>query len=141
MLFDDLKKANMMALKNKDQNARAVLGILISKCMLVSVELKAQGKELADNDVIAQIRKTLKELEEERLGFEKANRTEQVEALTAQINLIEGYLPPQLNEAKVREIISTLEDKKVPVVMKYFKENYNGLVDMGLVNKVLREFN
>ncbi len=141
MLFDELKKANMMALKNKDQNARAVLGILISKCMLQSVELKASGKELTDNDVIAQIRKTLKELEEEKIGFEKASRTEQVEALNAQIALIEGYLPPQLDENKIREIIASLEDKKVPVVMKYFKENYNGVVDMGLVNKVLKEFN
>ena len=43
-----------------------------------------------------------------------------------------------LTEKEITEIISNLEDKTIPFVMKYFKANYDGKVDMGLVNKVAR---
>ena len=43
-----------------------------------------------------------------------------------------------MNEAEIRSIIDKLEDKSIPAVMKHFKLNYNGKVDMGLVNKVLK---
>ena len=46
MVFDDLKKANMEAMKAHDQNARGVYSVLINKCMLKSVELKAKNQEL-----------------------------------------------------------------------------------------------
>ena len=35
-------------------------------------------------------------------------------------------------------IINSLEDKSVPSVMKHFKMNYAGQVDMSLVNSILR---
>ena len=37
-----------------------------------------------------------------------------------------------------KEEIEKLEDKSIPVVMKYFKANFNGQVDMRLVQEVLR---
>ena len=39
---------------------------------------------------------------------------------------------------EIRDIINSLEDKSVPSVMKHFKMNYAGSVDMSLVNSVLR---
>ena len=46
MIFDDLKKTNMEAMKAHDQNARGVYSVLINKCMLKSVELKTQKCKL-----------------------------------------------------------------------------------------------
>ena len=43
-----------------------------------------------------------------------------------------------LSNDEIKQIISSLEDKSIPAVMKYFKANYDGQVDMGLVNKIAR---
>ncbi len=139
MLFDDLKKAKMMALKNKDNNARSVLEAVISRTMLQQVELKAKGLELKDEDTLANIQKITKELEEEKTSFASAGRTENVEALEAQIEYISQFLPKQLSEDEIKDIINSLPDKSIPQVMKHFKTNYQGKCDMGLVSRIAKE--
>ncbi len=138
MLFDDLKKAKMQAFKDKNQDARSVLEAVISRSMLQSVELKACGKELSDDDVLTNIQKVVKELEEERVSFASAGREENVVSLTNQIDYISKFLPSQLSEDEIKEIISTLEDKSIGNVMKHFKTNYQGKCDMGLVSKIAK---
>ena len=138
MLFDDLKKAKMQAFKDKNQDARSVLEAVISRSMLKSVELKALGKELSDDDVLTNIQKVVKELEEERVSFKAAGREENVVSLTNQIDYISKFLPSQLSEDEIKQIISTLEDKSIGNVMKHFKTNYQGKCDMGLVSKIAK---
>ena len=62
MLIDTIKKENMLALKNKDENKRAVYSILINKYMLLGYELKAKGQEIKDDDLLKIIQKTIKNL-------------------------------------------------------------------------------
>ena len=78
MLIDQIKKENMLALKNKEVNKRAVLSVIINKYMVLGYEAKAKGKELTDLDLVQIINKTLKELEEEKASYEKANRADSV---------------------------------------------------------------
>ena len=101
--------------------------------------LEKSGKgEITDADINQAIQKSIKELQEEKEGFEKAGRAESVASLEAQIKAVEAYLPKQLTEAEIKEIILNLEDKSVPAVMRYFKENYQGQVDMKLVSTTLK---
>ena len=73
MLLNDLKKANIEALKSKDTNARAIYSVLINKCMLLEISKREKGEELTDADVVSMIQKTVKELEDEASNFEKVN--------------------------------------------------------------------
>lgn len=68
----------------------------------------------------------------------KAGRVEQAAAIDKQKAAIEKFLPKMLGEDEIRKIIATLPDKAMPAVMKYFKANYDGQVDMGLVSKIAR---
>ena len=43
-----------------------------------------------------------------------------------------------MSEEEIKNIIAGMEDKSIPSVMKHFKANYAGKVDMGLVNKIAR---
>lgn len=138
MLFDELKKAKMQALKEHDLNKRSVLEAVISRTMLQSVELKAQGKELTDADTLSNISKVVKELEEEKLSFSQAGRTDKVSDLEIQIYYISAFLPKQLDEEEIKKIILSLPDRSIKEVMKYFKTNYQGKCDMGLVSKVVK---
>lgn len=138
MLIDTIKKENMIALKEKDQDKRAVLSVIINKYMVLGYEAKAKGKELTDLDLIQIINKTTKELEEEKAGYIQANRPESVAKIDYQIKAISSYLPKMMSEEEIKNIILSLEDRSIPSIMKHFKQNYAGKCDMGLVNKVLK---
>ncbi len=106
--------------------------------MVLGYEAKANGKELTDVDLIQIINKTLKELEEEKASYERANRVDSIKDVEEQIACISSYLPKMMSEDEIKTIILSLEDKSIPSVMKYFKQNYAGKCDMGLVNKILK---
>ena len=142
MLIDELNKANIEALKAKDKDARASLSVVINKYKLMKIELGAKGVDITDADLISIINKTLKELVDEQNEFKSVGNNERVEGLERQKEAIAKYLPKMLSSVdEIKEVINSLEDKSVPAVMKHFKSEFAGKVDMGLVNKVLREYN
>ena len=138
MLIDEIKSTNIEAMKARDNVTRGILSVVITKYKNQEVELRAQGKEISDKELIAIIQKTLKELSDEKEGYVRVNNTERVESISKQEEVLNRYLPKQLSEQEIRDIINTLEDKSVPNVMKHFKANYAGQVDMSLVNSILR---
>lgn len=138
MIIDELQKANIEALKNKDKVSRAVLSVVINKYKMEAIELNSNGNEISDKDMVRIISKVLKELEEEKSGYEKVNRVEDVNNVNTQIEVISKYLPKMLSESEIRAEIDKLSDKSMPSIMKHFKANFEGKVDMGLVNKIAR---
>ena len=138
MLIDEIKAANIQAMKDRDNTSRAVLSIVLTKYKLQEVELKSQGKEIGDKELLSIIQKVLKELEDEKAGYLKVNNLERADNITKQMDVISSYLPKQLSEEEIRKIIASLEDKSVPSVMKHFKMNYAGQVDMSLVSSIAR---
>lgn len=138
MLIDEISKANIEALKARDQVARAIYSVILAKYKAYAIELKAQGKEASDQDLVKIITKTIKELDEEKESYERANRPEEVQNILAQKSLIEKYLPKLMSEEEIRKVIDSLEDKSMPSIMKHFKMNYDGKVDMSLVSKIAR---
>ena len=138
MLIEQLQKANIAAMKEHDNNKRAVLSVVISSYKALSIDLRASNKEITDNDLIRIIQKTIKELDDEKSCNLSAGRIERAEEIEIQKQTISQFLPKMLSNDEIKQIISSLEDKSIPAVMKYFKTNYDGQVDMGLVNKIAR---
>lgn len=138
MLIEQLQKANIAAMKEHDNNKRAVLSVVISSYKALSIDLRASNKEITDNDLIRIIQKTIKELDDEKSCNLSAGRIERAEEIEIQKQTISKFLPKMLSNDEIKQIISSLEDKSIPAVMKYFKANYDGQVDMGLVNKIAR---
>ena len=136
MLIDEIKKANMAAMKAHDADTRAALSIVISK--YTELKTNGSGKEVTDADVLHLIQKVDRELDEEKASFAQAGRAEQAKELDLQKAALAKFLPKMLSEADIRKIIATLPDKSMPVVMKHFKANYDGQVDMSLVSKIAR---
>lgn len=139
MLIDELKKANIEAMKAKDKDARTIISVVLSKAKLVEVEKVSSQQQFKDADVLAIIQKSLKELNDEKEGYAKVNNTDRVASIERQIEIIKKYLPSQLNEEEIRNEIAKLDDKSLPNIMKHFKTNFAGRVDMSLVNKIARE--
>ena len=124
MLVQQLKEANINALKAHDTTARSVLSVILNKVKLAEIDRRSEEKELSDADVVAILQKSVKEL------------TEAV--LTEQIVFVNKFLPQMMSAEEIRAEIDKLDDKSVGSVMKYFKANFAGKVDMRDVQTVLK---
>ena len=138
MLIDEIKAANIKAMKEHDQVTRGVISIVMTRYKLQEVEFRAQGKEIQDSDLLVIIQKILKELSDEKAGYLQAKNTERAANIEQQEKVLEAYLPKQLSEEEIKAEIAKLDDKSMPSVMKHFKTNFAGQVDMSLVSKIAR---
>ena len=140
MILDQIKKANMQALKDKDQVARGIYSIVMTKAMQQTIVKREKGEELNDADMVAILQKTIKELGDESENYTKAGNSEKAAEIVRQAKILEAYLPKMLSVEEIHNIIAGLEDKSIPNVMKYFKANYAGKCEMRLVQEVLKKF-
>lgn len=138
MIIDEIKKANIEALKSRNQNLRSIYSVLINKHMQATVNARANNTEVTDVDIIKIIQKTIKELDEEAENYKKVGNMEEYNNIGLQKQAIEKYLPSMLSAEEIKKIIMTLDDKTVPSVMRHFKTNYNGKCEMKTVSEVLK---
>ena len=138
MIIDEIKKDNVQAMKDKNTLARAIYGVVMNKVLLANIEAKKDGKELSDTDVVQILQKTIKELTEEKENYVKAGNMAEAENIEKQKEILTKYLPQMMSEDEIKNVIAGLEDKSIPSVMKHFKANFAGKVDMSVVNKIAR---
>lgn len=138
MIIDQIKKSNMEALKAHNNSLRTAYSMLMNKYMLMGIELKAQGKEIGDAEMIQIIQKSIKELDEELEIYKKAGREESVKDIQVQQEALKVYLPKMMRKEEIRAEIEKLEDKSIGFVMKHFKQNFAGKCDMRDVQEVLK---
>ena len=136
MLQTEIKNDMIKAWKAGDMLTKNVLNLLLGKIKNKAIDLKVD--ELPDSEVLVIVQKFIKELEDERESFRKADRNENVINLTFQLSVVQNYLPKQLTEDEIRAEISKLEDKSMKSIMSYFKTNFAGKVDMSLVSRIAK---
>ena len=138
MIEEQIKKANIEAMKNKDVVARGFYSVLMNKVLLEKIAKGDRNQLLPDADMSNILQKTIKELNDEKSNYEKVGNAEEVSRISRQIEIASSYLPKMLSKEEIKAIIDSLDDKSVPSVMKHFKANFNGQVDMRLVQEVLK---
>lgn len=138
MLIDEIKKANLEAMKNHDQQTRTALSIVVNKYMLLNIENKAKGVETTDAEVVAILQKTIKELDEEAQNYLKVGNVEENKSVLEQKSAVEKFLPKMMSKEEIKAEMLKLEDKSIGSVMKHFKLNFAGKCDMRDVQEVLK---
>lgn len=139
VLNEDIKKA----MKARDREKLTTLRMLKSA---VQNEEIAKGKELSDEDELTVLSREKKQRVESLNEFEKANREDLVEKLRNEIAIVDSYLPEQLDEEEIREIVQgTIEQtgaksmQEMGKVMGALMPKVKGKADGGLVNSIVRE--
>jgi hypothetical protein len=138
-LNNDLKDA----MKSKDKLRTETLRGLKSAIKYAEIEA---GTDFGDEDVLAVIGRQAKQRRDSIAEFEKARRTDLVEKETAELAILEQYLPAQLSEAEIKEkaevVIAELgvsDMKGMGQVMKSLMAELKGQADGKIVNQVVRE--
>ena len=140
MLIEKIQKDNILALKNREKNKRTILNVVISKYDLLKTQKNPADSKLDDSDVIKLLQKTLKELDEELQGYVKVGNQERISLITQQKEVLQEYMPKMMNDEEISRIIKSLDDKSLPNVMRYFKSNHSGMVDMTKVKDIAITF-
>ena len=131
------------ALKNQDKAKVGVLRILISKCKNKSI---ATGKPLEDSEVMKVLQTAAKQYKESIKLYKQGKRNDLVNQETAELNIVEAYLPSMMTEDEIKSIVlsvieatgaSTMADfgKVMPQVMK----KGAGKIDGGVAQNLLKE--
>ena len=131
------------ALKNQDKAKVGVLRILISKCKNKSI---ATGKPLEVSEVMKVLQTAAKQHKESIKLYKQGERNDLVNQETAELNIVEAYLPSMMTEDEIKSIISSVIEetgassmadfgKVMPQVMK----KGAGKIDGGVAQNLLKE--
>ena len=138
MIIDAIKAAKIDAMKQRNESAKGILSLLADRYTLQAIEAKANSKEVGDQEMTAILMKVGKELEDEKATYLANGANDRVANIDAQIAVLKTFLPKLLSEADIRAEIAKLPDQSLPSIMKHFKANFAGKVDMGLVNQIAK---
>src|SRR5437763_1685112 len=97
-LNDDMKQA----MKDKDKLKLSVIRMV--KASIKNEEIN-QGKELSEDQVLVLLNRELKQRRDSLQEFVKAGREDLAEPTRAEIQVLLTYLPKQMDEAEVRQIV------------------------------------
>lgn len=125
--------------KAQDKAATLLLGTTLSEVKNRSIELK---RDLTDDDVIDVIRKGIKKRRESIEMFVKGGRQELADKESAEVTLLEPYLPPQANADEIRAAVKAAiaaGANNVGAVMGKVMPQFKGKAEGGTVNSIARE--
>jgi len=132
------------SIKNRDQIRTSTLRMIIASMKNLAIEKKAE--ELEDQDVIKVLSKQVKQHNDSIESFKKGNRADLVEKETKELEILKSYLPEQLGEGKIEEIIKkviaqtgTSSKSDFGKVMKLSMQELKGQADGKLVTSIVQK--
>ncbi len=138
-IIEDLKTA----MKNQNKERLAVIRMLKGSMQMNELNKK---HELSDEEVLDVISKEIKSRKDSIIEFEKGNRPDLIEKTQNEIEILKEYLPKQLTNEEIEEIINKAFElikptstKDMGKIMKEIKPQITGKADMTIVSKIVKE--
>ena len=136
---DDVKTA----MRNKDKDRLGVLRLITAAFKQKEVDERI---ELDDTMVLAIMNKMTKQIRDSIDQFEKAGRDDLAAKEAFELNIIQEYLPAQLTEDEISQIIAECvadsgaeSAKDMGKVMGLLKPRLQGRADMGKVSGLVKQ--
>lgn len=137
-LTEDMKQA----MKAKDKDKLSVIRMLKSSLQNEAIKL---GKEnLSEDEELTVLSRELKQRKDSLQEFEKAGRSDLVEKTDSEIAIVETYMPEQLSEAELDEIVketiaqvNASSKADMGKVMGAIMPKVKGKTDGSMVNRIV----
>ena len=131
------------AMREKDTMKKNVVTMVRAAIKQYEVDNRV---ELGDEEIIDLIAKQLKQTRDSREEFAKAGRDDLVSKAEAEIEVLKEYLPQQLSEEELNEIvISTISEvgatsmKDMKKIMTSIMPKVKGRADGKLINELVKK--
>ncbi len=129
MIRDDIKAAQIAAMKAGDKESRATIGLIQAAIKNRDIEARTGGAPDDDNALVIEVlQKMVKQRRESIDMYRKGNREELAAAEEAEVAVIERFLPAQMSEEETRNAIEVIK----------IETGANGMKDMGKVMAELK---
>ena len=125
MLEDQLQKDYIQAMKDRDAVKSSTVNFL--RAQLKNVRIEKRSEALEDKDVVAVIKKQIKQRQDSIEQYEKGGRKDLADKETAEMAILKTYLPEELSG----EVLQQLVDQAVA------ETGAQSMKDMGNVIKAV----
>ncbi len=139
---DKVIKDMTQAMKDQDKFKLSVLRMLKSALQMEKI---AKKHDLSDDETIAVIKRQVKQRKDSIEEFTKYNKTEEVDNLNKEIEILSAYLPEELSEEELNKIIDEVfaevkpeSIKEMGKVMKEVTARCGSRADMSEVSKIVK---
>lgn len=132
------------AMRAKDKERLSVIRMV--KASLQNEAIKLGVDTLSEEDELTVLSREIKQRNDSLAEFKKANREDLAEKLDSEIHILQPYLPAQLSEAEVEEIVlATIEQvnatskKDFGKVMQQVMPKVKGKTDGAIVQQLVQK--
>ena len=135
------------ALKPKDKSTYPTLRLVVSAIKDAEIAARTKGqKEMSDSDIMAILKKMIKQRNESCEVYKKAGRNELLDNETNEIKVISNFLPKQLSEEETKKLCqeaikssgaSSMKD--MGKVMGILKSKHADTLDFSKVSSIIKE--
>ena len=137
-----IKEASIKSLKEGNKEITMVLRLILAEFQKEEI---SQGSDLNNNDELSLLQKMIKQRNDSIKQYNDAGRNELAEKEQKEIEIIQGFLPEQINEEDLiklaKETISDLSAnsmKDMGNVMKVLKDKTSGQADPATISKIVK---
>jgi uncharacterized protein len=141
-LLERLNNDMKQAMKNKEKDKLSVIRMI--KSSLQNEAIKLGNKELSEDEELTVLSREMKQRKDSLHEFEKAGREDLVEKLRIELTVVEAYMPKQLSEEELLEIVKNAISEvgatskaEMGKVMSAVMPQVKGKADGTLVNKLV----
>lgn len=146
MLREDLQNALKEAMKAKNMPEVNAVRMIIAGLKEKDVEARGKGKKQAeDAELLAMMQSMIKQRNESIKLYNEGNRPDLAQKEQAEIAVIEKFLPKQLNETEMSEVIKGIitqtgaqSVKDMGKVMGTLRSQYAGQMDFGKASEIIK---
>jgi len=146
-LRNQIEEKLNQALKAKDKNTYPTLRLVVSAIKDAEIAGRSKGqKEMTDADIIAILKKMIKQRNESCEVYKKAGRSELLENEIKEIDVISVFLPKQLSEEETKKIcadvvksVGASSMKDMGKVMGALKSKHSDTLDFSKVSSIIKE--
>ncbi|KAB7670079.1 GatB/YqeY domain-containing protein [Bacillus sp. B1-b2] len=142
-LLERLNNDMKQAMKNKEKDKLVVIRMIKASLQNEGIKL---GSDLSEEDELSVLSREVKQRKDSLHEFEKAGRIDLVDKVRAELQHVEIYMPEQLSEEKLSEIVKeTISEtgatskKEMGKVMAALMPKVKGKADGSLVNKLVQQ--
>ena len=137
-----IKEASVRSLKEGNKEITMVLRLILAEFQKEEI---SQGSDLNNNDELSLLQKMIKQRNDSIKQYNDAGRNELAEKEQKEIEIIQDFLPEQINEEDLmklaKETISDLSAnsmKDMGNVMKVLKDKTAGQADPATISKIVK---
>ena len=135
------------ALKAKDKKTYSTLRLIIAAIKDLMISKKIKNKtSLPDNDLIALLKKMVKQRNDSCEAYKKAGRKELLDNEMSEIAIINEFLPKQLSDEEMKKIcvekikqVGANNIKDMGKVIGALKKDYSDVMDFSKVSQIIKE--